>query len=504
MKRKIITITILSMVTGLVVFNIGYNKTNVEDDPKNPIKNTNMLTMMLETEAGTGNYEEVKQSEWPGEGYIFNESLSRCENGGTLSWNNESKKVIMKSNISDKCYVYFDKYNTINITNVTASEITNNSITLNVSATAGNNPIETYYYSNNDGLSYETSSNNTYTFSGLEAGMEYNFIVYAIDSAGYKSNEYTLQVTTDAGVNFASYIINNVYTTDGTNGLYYHDGVGTYTNASQEAGDNSYRYSGADPNNYVCFGSDATECPNDNLYRIIGLFDDDQDGTYNIKLIKNLSIGNYFWDHDDISFSSINNISNHSNEYTISQMNNILAVPDPVFGANDWQTADINYYINNDLFWDSLDSNWQNIIMSTNWIAGGNSEENIMESPIKLAYQNEIINPTENVIYSDEIGLMYVSDYGYAASPENWQTNLSDYDNDINCNNNWLFVGLKEWTITPNPSASNNVFFVFSDGNLLDDYFNAGKSSVRPVFYLKSEVRISDGTGTSSDPYRLA
>ena len=63
--------------------------------------------------------------------------------------------------------------------------------------------------------------------------------------------------------------------------MYYHDGQGTYTNASQEAGDNSYRFSGANPNNYVCFGSDAATCPNDNLYRIIGVFDGE------VKLIKN-------------------------------------------------------------------------------------------------------------------------------------------------------------------------------------------------------------------------
>ena len=30
---------------------------------------------------------------------------------------------------------------------------------------------------------------------------------------------------------------------EGANGLYLHDGVGTYTNAAEEAGDNSYRYS---------------------------------------------------------------------------------------------------------------------------------------------------------------------------------------------------------------------------------------------------------------------
>ncbi len=47
-------------------------------------------------------------------------------------------------------------------------------------------------------------------------------------------------------VNFASYIIDTLYTEDGVNGLYYHDGTGSYTNADQEAGDNSYRFSGGD------------------------------------------------------------------------------------------------------------------------------------------------------------------------------------------------------------------------------------------------------------------
>ena len=45
----------------------------------------------------------------PREGYIFNERLSGCENGGTLTWNSETNKVIMESNKSDRCYVYFDK-----------------------------------------------------------------------------------------------------------------------------------------------------------------------------------------------------------------------------------------------------------------------------------------------------------------------------------------------------------------------------------------------------------
>ena len=110
MNKKIIVITILSIMTGLVIFNIANQKENAIKETEKPITNSNMLTMMLETEAGTGNYEEVKQSEWPQDGYVFNASLSRCENGGTLSWDEEAKKVIMESNVSDKCYVYFDIY----------------------------------------------------------------------------------------------------------------------------------------------------------------------------------------------------------------------------------------------------------------------------------------------------------------------------------------------------------------------------------------------------------
>ena len=69
--------------------------------------------------------------------------------------------------------------------------------------------------------------------------------------------------------------ITGLYTTDGENGLYYHD-----ADLANGAQDNSYRYSGANPNNYVCFGSDEETCPIDNLYRIIGVFGDE------VKLIK--------------------------------------------------------------------------------------------------------------------------------------------------------------------------------------------------------------------------
>ena len=71
---------------------------------------------------------------------------------------------------------------------------------------------------------------------------------------------------------------------------YLHDGEGTY--GSLEAGDNSYRFSGANPNNYVCFGSNEANCLEDNLYRIIGVFNNQ------VKLIKATSYISGSWDMD--------------------------------------------------------------------------------------------------------------------------------------------------------------------------------------------------------------
>ena len=264
---------------------------------------------------------------------------------------------------------------------------------------------------------------------------------------------------------FADYIINNVYTTDGANGLYYHDGVGTYTNADQEAGDNSYRYSGANPSNYVCFGSDVTTCPNDKLYRIIGIFDDDQDGTYNVKLIKNSSIGKYAWD------------SGRSNTW------------------NETEKPDM-YTTLNTTYWNTLSNEWQSLIDETRqWQVGGmvRSSTNTAKQYYNVEIKNQ--NGYEETM---AVGLMYISDYGYSASPDNWQTALFKYNN---TNNNWLYGSGYEWTNSRRSDDSDNVFLV--NGIINCDYAH-DEWETRPSFYLKSEVILEGGTGASADPYRIS
>ena len=107
-KNKILTIVLIILIIGFVVEKINVNKTDVyEEQNKSSIKkNKNTLSMNLEQTAGAGDYKTVTQSEWPTEGYKFNEELSRCENSSTLSWDDTKKVVVVSGNLSDKCYVF--------------------------------------------------------------------------------------------------------------------------------------------------------------------------------------------------------------------------------------------------------------------------------------------------------------------------------------------------------------------------------------------------------------
>ena len=104
---------------SLMIFGIGVcvtllytnNKYKVyEEETKQIKKHVDTISMMLETEAGSGNYEMTTRESWPTDGYVFNTTLSKCENGGELSWDDTNKRVLMGGNVSDKCYVYFDVY----------------------------------------------------------------------------------------------------------------------------------------------------------------------------------------------------------------------------------------------------------------------------------------------------------------------------------------------------------------------------------------------------------
>ena len=325
------------------------------------------------------------------------------------------------------------------VNSVSTSNITSSSITLTVNATAGSNPIQTYYYSNNNGSSYVSSSSNTYTFTGLDGGTTYNFRVYVVDSGRVQSNYGTTGGTT-SNPTLADWVIDQYGGVQGNNGIYYHT-----SSLANSAGDNSYRYAGANPNNYVCFGSTASACPSDNLYRIIGVFDGE------VKLIK--------WDYANSDLLGVNeayfNASYSAGSFS-GYNGNHISINRYHWTSNSnynniWSGSILNTINLNNTFLNSLGNMWNDMIKIHAWIVGGNTHLNISTS-VTNAYRNELVNPAELTTYNAKIGLMYVSDYGYAASSNYWTRALYDY-NYVSVNN-WMYMGLSEWTITRRSDTS--------------------------------------------------
>ena len=297
--------------------------------------------------------------------------------------------------------------------------------------------------------------------------------------------------------------ITGLYTTDGENGLYYHD-----ADLANGAQDNSYRFSGANPNNYVCFGSTESSCPAENLYRIIGVFDDDKDSNYQIKLIKSdyttsAMLGTDGRDYYGTYDQGTSSYKGSMDTSTIAgyRWNYDTSVSE--WGSNNWTTSEFNTINLNTNYWNYLGSEWQNLIAETTWYLGGMTSYNNTAKEFYDGERNNAGYGSNPTTYSDEIGLMYPSDYGYAASPDAWTTNIGSYNNSTIRSNNWLYMGLYDWTITPYSSNSYSVFYVNSSGYLRSRSAFYGYSA-RPVFYLESNVQLEGGSGTSSDPYRLA
>ena len=257
----------------------------------------------------------------------------------------------------------------------------------------------------------------------------------------------------------ANYIISQ-YTTDGVNGIYYHD-----ADLENGAGDNSYRYAGANPNNYVCFGSDAASCPSANLYRIIGVFGNE------VKLIKSTSYGSYAWD------------SGNSNTWE----------------PNSGTYPDIKSILNS-TFLETLNATWQNKIATHAYKVGGMTYSNGRSTP-KTAYNYEVGSNSSSTPDRMKIGLMYVSDYGFAASPDYWTTELYNYE--PSKSSNWL-AGLFEWTISRLSDRTRNAFRVRSSGCVNGIVSVGDSSAVRPVFYLNSSINYVSGSGSSADPIRIS
>ena len=289
----------------------------------------------------------------------------------------------------------------------------------------------------------------------------------------------------------------------------------SYTvNFANDDPDGNIRYIGANPDNYVYFNcSDYTNQSDSTCekWRIIGLFNNitKSDGTKEnlVKIVKSESIGTIAWDE------------NLSGGY--------------------WANATLQQNLNSGTYYTTTLKNdvTRSKIENVMWNLGASST--ITDVTAKMFYERErSVNTNNDEIsaWTGKVGLIYASDYGYATSGGTTanrttclQTALNNWKNsDVSdCkDNNYLYKSSHvQWLLNLYGDARDlNVLNIDIRGKVSDTAkFTTSTSTkikyeplepvvlpnnqnvnVYPSLYLKSNISISAGTGSSSDPYQLS
>ena len=328
-------------------------------------------------------------------------------------------------------------------------------------------------------------------------------------SAEYKGVEKKVKRKVIVGENLVTYITN-----------LYEDSITRASNnlKKDNTEDKNIRYYGANPNNYVRF--------NNELWRIIGIFGN------NVKLIRNDRLGWLSW---DTSESTVNN------GYGINQWGESKDT-----SGNIYEGADLQVYLNK-MYYGGIEVTCYNDLNNTKTTCPKDSNGNFLE--LDDVAKNLIDNHTWNIgamryisrtntltFYQAErgsvhgksscssgnqcndtiirttewtgyVGLPYVTDWAYASSESVCETNMATQDSSNNyiCkNNNWMQKSILAWYLLPVTTSSGACYawYVNKTGDPAGNY-TYGLGGVIPAVYLKSDVFVTGGLGTSDNPYKL-
>ena len=439
----IVSITIMSFT----IYNIVINNDVYEEVDSRNIINNKLISLMIEETRGSGVYKVSKDNKWPSKKYIFNETLSNCKNGSTLTWNKNDNSVTVNVNKTDKCEVYFD---------VEPADITIKP--LNLPTTYGK-------------LGSINCTNSDATYN-----QKYNRI--EVSNINTKYENCTLNYTDSTSkVNLADYIISLAGTTQGT---------------GKVVNEKGYRYEGKNPNNYIWF--------NNEYWRIIGVFDSAShglDGKNLVKIIRASALGGLAWD------------KSFTNNWTTASLNFLLngAYYNATDGTNSGycigNAARATIISNCNYTKKGIQAGYRGMIANVTWYLGGYSSIKTTTDAFYGYERGTMVysgRPTSTTGY---IGLMYPSDYGYSVLSSSCArtTNLDSYGTSTCAGASWLYGQGYEWLLTPFSTDSGVVFFFSDSGDLNYDYTVYGYNSFRPVIYLNASVYKIDGDGSLNSPY---
>ena len=295
--------------------------------------------------------------------------------------------------------------------------------------------------------------------------------------------------------------------------------------------DKNIRYYGSDPNNYVSF--------NNELWRIIGVFGN------NVKLVRSEKLGNLSWDSSESSVNSgwginqwgestyedgtsypgsdlmqyLNKMYYGGTEVTCYGRNNNSTTTCPTNKLDDASKTLIDNHIWNTGAIGVTDTTIVNQeTFALNTVPFYNAERGNVTG--KICNGGGSCNDTveRKTTWTGYVGLPYVTDWAYASSESDCETNMNagdiDFDNGIfnmTCKkNNWMHHGTTTdiedatWFMSPfaSPDVATVVWLVKGVG-FTGRFDAADPLSAFPTIYLKSNILIESGTGTNTDPYIL-
>ena len=371
---------------------------------------------------------------------------------------------------------YSTSNNTLTVSGVTSSgtctvNFTKKTYTVRVSVTNGTSSPTSRTVSHGSSTTFTVTPNSGYEYESLSCvGGSYNQSTKVLTVSNVTSTR-TCTIKFKQSIPTAAEYIESLLSSNPTT-------------MNNDDPDKNVRYMGKTPNNYVRF--------NNELWRIIGVFNvkSSEYGPFEkrLKIVRNSSVTNIYWDD----------------------------------AFNNWETSNINEYLNQTYF-NSLDANSKQLIDDTFWNLGSSYFDDMYEnnpSPTNLNYLFSLdlyMHERENVVYSGnptswvgKIGLIYPSDFGYATSGGTvgrqtcLNTSLPNWEySSLEClNNDYLYKKwINQWTIS---SEFGNYYEVIAImGGVVTTHPVYEICSVFPALYLKSEVTIKGGAGTSTDPYTL-
>lgn len=257
----------------------------------------------------------------------------------------------------------------------------------------------------------------------------------------------------------------------------------------------NYRYYGANPNNYVYFNCDdysnqsSSTCE---VWRIIGVFNN---GilTHQIKIIRNESIGTY--QTTEVGNEEIGAFTDSELSYTL---NNEAGSKEATYWSRTLGTCNLNINYKCDFSKTGLkNTTTRDLISNVSWFIPNSIEGDVYPNEL---YQGEIDGSTTA---GEMISIMYKSDYGYATDIRKCNIQVNLYNSSECTENNWLFLGSREWIMG---TTENNYYkaYIVAENGAVGTYLLTSEANVRPTLYLKTEQTIKSGTGTLADPYQLA